>query len=413
MGKEPAVEDTKNSVWESRITNGRYRLFILGGVALLGLLITPFLAPAIENLLICIGKACSYFELCNKFFPESNSFFGNLDNGEGYNRFRVNLSLLVMSLPVLLALWWFRTHDTREQIKKAEQQIDASIESRETSTRDSQLSTGLQLIADTDVAARCIGLIQLVLVRSRCQELEEKLRKQLEDQIDASTQNLTLYRKGKDDSEEVIKLSGAMLQNLNLKGAIMKKAQLLEADLRGANLVGADLREANLMGADLRGAHLDGANLEAAHLEGAHLEDAILEGANLTKAQLLGAKLTRANLERATLIEAHLHVAPLQITDLEGANLKGARLDDAYLMGTVLIGADLTKSNVPLLPSLAWLDSEMIKHLISTDSGGANLGINATLLEGADLRGATYDSQIGLPPYPKFDPEARGMIKVD
>ena len=405
MGKEPAVENTKNSVLESRITNGWYRLFILGGVALLGLLITPFLAPAIENLLICIGKACSYFELCNKVFPESNSFFGNLDNGEGYNRFRVNLSLLVMSLPVLLALWWFRTHDTREQIDKAEQQIDASLESREASTRDSQLSTGLQLIADTDVAARCIGLVQLALVRSKYQELEN--------QIDASTQNLTLYRKGKDDLEEVIKLSGAMLQNLNLKGAIMKKAQLLEADLRGANLVGADLREANLMGADLRGAHLDGANLEDAHLEGAHLEDAILEGANLTKAQLMGAKLTRANLERATLIRAHLEVVPLQITDLGGANLKGARLDDANLMGTVLRGVDLTKSDVPLLPSLVWLAHEMVDHLISTDSGGANLGINAMLLEGADLRGATYDSQIGLPPYPEFDPEARGMIKVD
>ena len=318
MGKEPTVENTKNSVWESRITNGRYRLFILGGVALLGLLITPFLAPAIENLLICIGKACSYFELCNKVFPESNSFFGNLDNGEGYNRFRVNLSLLVMSLPVLLALWWFRTFDTRQQIDKAEEQIGASIESREASTRDSQLSTGLQLIADTDVAARCIGLVQLALVRSRCQEMEEKLKKELEGQIDAATQNLILYKEERDETqEEISKLRGAMLRNMNLRGAMMKKANLKEA-----NLEEAIFEEAVLEEADLSDACLTGINLKQTRLARAHLYKANLKGSNLKGADLNQADLQEANLEGADLGGANLCDANLEEVNLEGVNFQ-------------------------------------------------------------------------------------------
>ena len=205
-------------------------------------------------------------------------------NWDSSGRFLVSIALLVISLPVLLVLWWFRTHDTREQIskaeeqiKKAEQQIDASIESRETSTRDSQLSTGLQLIADTDVAARCIGLVQLALVRSRCQELEEKLRDQLQGQIDASTQDLVLYKEVKDKSqrkEEFSKLRGAMLKNMNLSGAIMTKADLDEADLQGANLVETDLKRSNLYGADLRGAILMNADLAGADLDRAKLDGA-------------------------------------------------------------------------------------------------------------------------------------------
>ena len=329
----------------------------------------------------------------------------SLGSKDSFEKFVVNISLLLTSLPVLLGLWWFRTYDTRQQIENNKRQLDETVELRKTSAYHSLLSNGLQLITSDNVAGRCVGLVQLSLAR--------KEKPEYSSQIDMSTQGLTLYMKGQDGSEaEVIKLSGAMLQNLNLKGAIMKKAQLLEADLRGANLVGADLREANLMGADLRGAHLDGANLEDAHLEGAHLEDAILEGANLTKAKLMGAKLTRANLERATLMEAWLQEAPLQKTHLEGANLKGARLDDAFLMGAVLIDADLTKSDVPLLPSLAWFHHEMQEHLISTDSGGANLGARAILLEGVDLSRAKYDRDTKFPS--DFDPEDKkwGLIKV-
>ena len=406
MAKESRVESDKKSVRECLITNGWSRLLILIFVAVLGVLITPFLASVIENLLICIGKTCSYFDLCNKLFPESNSFFGNLGNGEGYNRFRVNLSLLVMSLPVLLALWCFRTYDTRQQIEKTQKQIEEATKSREMSTYNNLLAVAMNMLVSDKVEVRRKSLVQLALVRHESPELKN--------QIDIATQNLILYQEERGEfPEEVIKLSGAMLQNLNLKGAIMKKAELLEADLRGANLVGADLKGGNLMGADLRGANLEGANLEGAYLEGAHLEDAILEGANLMNAQLMGAKLTDANLERAILIEAILMETPLLTTNLERANLKGARLDGAYLSGAILVGAELTKSDLPLEPSLRWLDDEMRKGLRESDLGGANLKINLTFSKGADFTDAKYDQHTDLHCIRDFDPKAEGMIKVD
>ena len=381
------------TVWSLKLG---FRLGILVIAALLGLIMTPFLAQTIEYVLNLIN--------CGMRFGETSTsdscterHFANIQN---------NLPLLAMSLPVLLLLWIFRTYDIRQQIEKTQKQIEEATKSREMSTYNNLLAVAMNMLVSDKVEVRRKSLVQLALVRHESPELKN--------QIDIATQNLILYQEERGEfPEEVIKLSGAMLQNLNLKGAIMKKAQLLEADLRGANLVGADLREANLMGADLRGAHLEGANLEGAHLEGAHLEDAILEGANLTKAELMGAQLTGANLERAILIEAVLVATPLLTTNLERVNLKGARLDGAYLSGAVLVGAELTKSDLPLESSLTWLDNQMRRDLRESDLGGANLKINLTFSKGADFTDAKYDQHTDLHCIQYFDPKAEGMIKVD
>ena len=384
MAKKSKGESPNKSVLDSWIANNkRNRLFILGGAAVLGLLITPALVLVIECLLNCIAGLLGY------------SLFGNSDNKESANGFRVNLALIVMSLLVLLALWWFRTHDTREQIdkadaqikkakeqiEKAQQQIDASIESRETSTRDSQLSTGLQLIADTDVAARCIGLVQLALVRSRNQELEEKLRKQLEDQIDASTQSLTLYRKNKDDSEEIIKLSEAKLENMNLRGAIMT----------GAHLEGAHLNGANMFEVDLKGAHLNGAHLVGTNLWGAHLNGIDLQGAYLEGACLVGVKLQQTDSEGGHWRQANL----------EGAILKGAHLEGVNLNGVMMKDADLRKSK----------SSGQGANLVGANLEGTNL--LGALWQGANFKYATYNKSTQLPDDLRARAEEQGLIKVD
>ena len=373
------------TVWSLKLG---FRLGILVLAALLGLALTPFLSQTIEYVLNLIG---CWMRLVESSTLDSctDQSFGNIQN---------NLPLLAMSLPVLLLLWIFRTHDTRQLIKE-------SIESRETSTYNNLLSTGLNLIASDDVPARCIGLVQLALVRRESPELKE--------QIDASTQNLTLYQEGKSKSES-IKLSGAMLQNMKLKEAVMQGANLVKADLKGANLEGADLRDAHLIGADLKGANLEGANLQGARLEGADLEGAILVAANLMQAQLMGAKLTGADLERAIMIDANLVQTPLQKTDLKGANLKGARLDSVWLDGTILVNVDLTKSDFPLEPSLTWLDDEMKEDLRLNDPGGAYLEIvNILCFERIYFRGAKYDTHTKLPRNPEFNPDERGLIKVD
>ena len=246
--------------------------------ALAGLFATVYVVPVIECALTWING--------------NEPLFPNSDKEVSSDRFQVNLSLLVMSLPVLLVLWWFRTYDTRQQIEKTQEQIKESAKSREASTYDNLLSTGLNLIASDNVAGRCIGLIQLALV------WQESPR--LRDQIDASTQELTLYIKGTDGSEaEIVKLRGAMLKHMNFSGAFMKEAHLQRANLEGALLGFARLEGAHLRFARLEGAYLFGANLKGADLRGAYLEGADLKGADLRGAYLEGADLDGANLDRA------------------------------------------------------------------------------------------------------------------
>ena len=138
--------------------------------------------------------------------------------------------LLGLSLPTLIFLWVFRTYDTREQIQKSEQIIQSS-------TWNSLLSTGLNLIAAESIKSRCIGLIQLARVR------KENL--QFHAQIDSSTQNLSFYKSG--DSDEYANLRGGMLegmylQHVDLTGADLREAFLNESTLRRAILVNADLQ---------------------------------------------------------------------------------------------------------------------------------------------------------------------------
>ena len=396
------------TVWSLKLG---FRLGILVIAALLGLILTPFLAPTIEYVLNLINCWMRLGETPTSDFCQARNF-PNIQN---------NLPLLAMSLPVLLVLWIFRTYDTRQQIEKTQKQVEASVSARRTSTYDNILSTGLQLIASDNVSARCIGLVQLALVLRGSPELKE--------QIDASTQNLTLYIEGKSASKaEVIKLRGAVLENMNLREAIMNKANLGGANLQGVNLEGANLERANLQGANLQGANLSGANLEGVRLQGANLKGASLNGvnlqgvnlqganlekaciggslsgarlygANLKQADLRGVDLRVADLERAILIGAHLQETHLpddylKGANLERANLQGANFKGANLEGAFLGGADLTKSYL-LEPSLE-LPYSM----------GTNLD---ALLDGADLKGARYDESTLFPK--GFDLEERGLKK--
>ena len=269
------------------------------------------------------GFATYYFTLNIQYVIEwmgvGESSFWNRDSSD---RLWVNITLLIMSLPVLLILWWFRTHDTRQQIEDTQKQLAESIKFRETSTYQSLLSSGLEFIASDDVAGRCIGLVQLALVRNGRQEYS--------DQIEMYTQDLALYTEEDDESEaEVSKLRGAMLESMNLSGAIMQGAHLEAANLKGADLKGADLTGADLKGADLKRADLKGADLKRADLKGADLKGADLKGADLKGADLTGGDLKGVDLMGA---------------DLTGANLTKANLNGADLTGTILTGANLTRT---------------------------------------------------------------------
>lgn len=117
--------------------------------------------------------------------------------------------------------------------------------------------------------------------------------------------------------------------------------------------VGCRLAGADLRGERLRGAYLPGADLRRARCAGADLRDAILWGASMRWADCAGADFRGASLRRVDCAGA----------DFGGADFRGASLKTGCL-GT-----------------------------------------------GADLRGAKYDDGTAFPR--SFDPEARGMVRVE
>ncbi|MCH9758615.1 MAG: pentapeptide repeat-containing protein [Proteobacteria bacterium] len=156
-----------------------------------------------------------------------------------------NLTLLILSLPVLVLLWYFRTHDVKQQIEKAQSNININL-----------LNNGINLLLDVEKTGgnkRAAGLILLAQLRQQDEQLHP--------QIDAITQGVAL---------EKVKLRRAQLQGINLQDAILQCANLRVADLQGAQL-----QDADLYGADLYGAKLQGANLESADLRSANLQDAL------------------------------------------------------------------------------------------------------------------------------------------
>jgi len=210
--------------------------------------------------------------------------------------------------------------------------------------------------------------------------------------------------------ENVEKISGAHLNQMNLRFARAYRAFLVNAKLWRANLEGAYLSEADLRGANLREtllrsavfdrAHLshavlvsataNGANFAAADLrfsdlsygtfENAVLSNAKLSGASLyavdlRNAQLLRTDLSRTDMRDTKLEHAVLSFANLEQTDLSSAKLAEANLTGAQLKGTILLDADLKKADL----RGAYLTGAILRGV---ELDGANLA-------GADLRGAT------------------------
>jgi uncharacterized protein YjbI with pentapeptide repeats len=210
--------------------------------------------------------------------------------------------------------------------------------------------------------------------------------------------------------ENVEKISGARLNQMNLRYARAYRAFLVNAKLWRANLEGAYLSEADLRGANLResllrsaifdraqlsravlvSANATGANFAASDLrfsdlsygtfENAVLSNARISGAslyavNLKNAQLLRTDLSRTDMRDARLEHAVLSFASLEQTDLSSARLAEANLTGAQLKGTILLDADLKKADL----RSAFLAGAILRGV---ELDGANLA-------GADLRGAS------------------------
>jgi len=209
--------------------------------------------------------------------------------------------------------------------------------------------------------------------------------------------------------ENVAKISGARLNEMNLRYARAYHAFLVNAKMWRANLEGIYLSEADLRGANLRetllrsgifdraqlshavlvSANATGANFAASDLRFSDLSYGTFENAVLSNARISGASLYAVDLINAQLLRTDLSRTDMRDTRLERAVLSFANLEQTDLSSARLAEADLTGA---LCKGTIFLDADLKK----TDLRGANLAgavlrgaeMDGTNLTGTDLRGA-------------------------
>ena len=212
-------------------------------------------------------------------------------------KFVASLCVIVLGLPTLGMLWFFRTNDTREQIQKTKESTDVNI-----LFGAQKMLFGSGATDDRSTPEIAAGFAQLMHLRG-----------------DGSLQSMIDLATGGGVKLARLDLTSLPLRGVNLESASMKFANLSNVDLTNSNLSGAELG-----GAKLQKAILLHVNLKHAALVSAFLQKANLQNAILTNADLKNANLQNADLRDATLSETILIGANLQETDLRGVDLRRA-----------------------------------------------------------------------------------------
>jgi uncharacterized protein YjbI with pentapeptide repeats len=173
---------------------------------------------------------------------------------------------------------------------------------------------------------------------------------------------------------EGIYLSEADLRGANLRETLLRSGVFDRALLSHAVLVSANATGANFSSSDLRFADLSYGTFESAVLSNARASGASLYAVDLRNAQLLRTDLSRTDMRDTRLEHAVLSFAGLEQTDLSSARLENASLTGARCKGTIFLDADLKNADLRgvSLTGAVFRGAEM---------DGANL-------TGADLRGA-------------------------
>lgn len=174
---------------------------------------------------------------------------------------------------------------------------------------------------------------------------------------------------------------------LNFRSATFQK----QADLRDLCLQYACFDQATLPGVKFNRSVLSGATFERAHLEDANFTEATLVDIHANRAVLPGAYLIHANLRGADLQFACLDGADFHSADLSGANLAGV----SQMSGTDFRKAHFEGANL----ERAHFEGRR------ADDG--------SLMVGADLRGAFFDSATNLDGATLFAPGYQGALIAD
>jgi uncharacterized protein YjbI with pentapeptide repeats len=197
--------------------------------------------------------------------------------------------------------------------------------------------------------------------------------------------------------ENIEKISGARLNEMNLRYARAYRAFLVNAKLWRANLEGIYLSEGDARGANMREtllrngifdrARLDHAVLVSANATGANFSAADLRFSDLSYGTFENAVLSNARASSASLYAINLRNGSLLRTDLSRSDMRDARLEHAVLSFANLEQTDLSSARL----EDANLTGALCKGTIFLDADLKNADLRGAVLTGAVLRGAVTD----------------------
>jgi uncharacterized protein YjbI with pentapeptide repeats len=197
--------------------------------------------------------------------------------------------------------------------------------------------------------------------------------------------------------ENVEKIAGARLNEMNIRYARAYRAFLVNAKLWRANLEGIYLSEGDARGANMREtllrngifdrARLDHAVLVSANATGANFSAADLRFSDLSYGTFENAVLSNARASNASLYAINLRNGSLLRTDLSRSDMRDARLEHAVLSFANLEQTDLSSARL----EDANLTGALCKGTIFLDADLKNADLRGAVLTGAVLRGAVTD----------------------
>lgn len=177
----------------------------------------------------------------------------------------------------------------------------------------------------------------------------------------ANQEQLAMLKQGPDvwnewrreNSEVMIDLYQANLQDADLTHADLTDANLVNAFLRGAYIIATSLSGANLSSAHLTNAEFDDVEMNNADLTGADLSNSIIwdgyiSNTNLKNAVLRHTSIFQTNLSCSNLIEADLTEAEFFRTNLDEVDFTNANLSGTIFKDVILNKANFSKTMLGL-----------------------------------------------------------------
>ena len=324
--KNTEAKKTKQQNWFKECFLER-RFFVLVLGALLG---------------IALFLVVQEYDLLSKIFFYSQEITGYIEMG----RFITNLAPVILGLPIILFLWVFRTHDTKEQLDKAQTNIEQQ-----------DFHDALRMLADDKIISQEIAVLRLIDISKKNKIYDDTIKLAFIKRMKAP------YKEAKEAKEAVEKAKAAKKSRIQTTKLIIEALQQVERRTYAQYIFIWFLKKYKNKNLDLKNSDLSFQDFRAKDNKGKKIKYFrakkgnyfVLDSVNLTGADLTGVDLTRADLTGADLTGADLAEADLAEAILTGADLTGAKgltyeqlasvksLDGAKGLKTVLKTKELTR----------------------------------------------------------------------